>query len=94
MTRLKAETERVNLYLTSEAAELLAQLAPSPNKRGQFVSDLIVAAATSQNGALRREVFQTAAELNTLANQLMALAGQHTRFIATRTAQDTGSDTE
>jgi hypothetical protein len=44
-TVAKEETERANLYLTRQALDLLAQLAPSPKKRGDYVSRLIVRAA-------------------------------------------------
>lgn len=41
----KAETQRTFLRLGTDAAALLMQLAPSENKRGQYVSTLIHAAA-------------------------------------------------
>ncbi|MDQ2805604.1 MAG: hypothetical protein M3Z04_01595 [Chloroflexota bacterium] len=41
----KAETQRTFLRLDTDAAALLMQLAPSENKRGQYVSTLIRAAA-------------------------------------------------
>ncbi len=40
----KAETQRTFLRLDTDAAALLMQLAPSENKRGQYVSTLIRAA--------------------------------------------------
>jgi hypothetical protein len=40
-----ANTKRTVLYLDQDAAALLVQLAPSPNRRGRFVSDLIRAAS-------------------------------------------------
>jgi hypothetical protein len=45
MARDKPDTERVAMYLTTEAIDLLTQLAPSPKKRGQYVSNLIKRAA-------------------------------------------------
>jgi hypothetical protein len=45
MARARSQTELVNLYRTREAACLLSQLALSENKRGQYVSTVIVDAA-------------------------------------------------
>ena len=45
MAKDKIATERANLYLTVEARELLARLAPSPKKRGEYLSGLIKRAA-------------------------------------------------
>jgi len=45
MPRTKVDTKRIALYLTSDAVELLGRLAPSENKRGQYVSELIFRAA-------------------------------------------------
>jgi hypothetical protein len=48
MARAKKEkvvTQQVALRLTAEAANLLLRLAPSENKRGRYVSDLIRRAA-------------------------------------------------
>jgi hypothetical protein len=48
----KVAIQHVSLHLTAEAAQLLDQLAPSRNKRGQYVSDLICLAA-QQTGLLQ-----------------------------------------
>jgi hypothetical protein len=40
-----ANTKRVALFLTVEAAEVLPRLAPSENKQGAYVSELIMEAA-------------------------------------------------
>ena len=42
------ETRHVSLRLTVEAADLLDQMAPSQNKRGQYISGLIMRAAQEQ----------------------------------------------
>lgn len=87
-------TRRVYLRLDEDAAALLDQLAPSENKRGEFVSALLRQAGDGQSAAgdgelewVRRELFQTAAGLNMVANQLMELVGQPARFVATRTSR-------
>jgi hypothetical protein len=45
MAKEKVATERVAMYLNTEAVDLLTRLAPSPKKRGQYVSELIRRAA-------------------------------------------------
>lgn len=37
-----AETSKVQFYLTTEAIALIEQYAPSPNKRGQWVSQAVI----------------------------------------------------
>lgn len=45
MVREKVETTRINVRLTVEAADLLDKLAPSENRRGRYLSELITRAA-------------------------------------------------
>ena len=74
MARHRPATERVNLYLTTRAADLLKQLAPSPNKRGHYVSTLIERAA--QEGGLLPEVDLAPVDLRALQRQVQVLQEQ------------------
>ena len=71
MPKPKANTRRVFLRLDEDAADLLDQLAPSENKRGAYVSELLRRAAQSQQqqgteaayAAIGRQVVGLALEL-------------------------------
>jgi hypothetical protein len=64
-------TKRVNLILDDEAAELLPRLAGSSRKQGEFLSNLIRAAANQQSA-----VVQTDRTLADLGRQVLRLVEQ------------------
>ena len=84
MAAKKADTQRINLYITTEAVELLSHMT-SENKRGRLVSELIKREAVVRgliegeaeaepegNGEiaeLRRRLADMYAELDALAQQ-------------------------
>ena len=76
-----ADTKRTVLYLDTDAADLLAILAPSENRRGKYVSGLIRAAAQAQAAApesterarLQEEIARLVTELTQAADRLRAL---------------------
>ena len=79
-----ADTKRTVLYLDQEAAALLAQLAPSPNRRGRFVSDLIRAAGTPAvldpaeaiYAQIGRQILTVAQDLATILPELNKIRGE------------------
>ena len=78
-----ADTQRIGLRIDTDAIELLSRLAPSPNKRGQYVSDLIRKAAREAGEPLNpadldKEVERLAAELAAVQRRLRQQARQET----------------
>ena len=80
------ETRRVSLRLDIDAADWLDQLAPSENKRGAYVSELIARAAqeagiappvepVNELAAVRSEAAALRARLDVLDRRIVALAG-------------------
>lgn len=68
MPKPKATTRRVFLRLDEDAADLLDRLAPSENKRGAFVSELLRQAARAGQQA------STDAAYATIGRQVVNLA--------------------
>ena len=70
-----ADTRRIALYIDADAIELLGRLAPPPNKRGQYVSDLIRRAAREAGEMpaepdLEQEVARLAAQLEAVKRRI------------------------
>lgn len=73
MARTKrAETVAVGVRLTVEAADLLKQLAPSENRRGQYLSRLIMRAA-QEAGLIEAPSSPDVLDLAILQHQLRSL---------------------
>lgn len=73
-TKSTVPKERINLFITPEAAQLLMQLAPSENKRGEYVEGLIHRAA--QEAGVGTAHAGTGDVLNLASLQLQLQAAQ------------------
>lgn len=72
-----ADTKKIGVYLDVEAVDMLAHLAPSPKRRGQYLSDLIRDAARAAGMATTEDRTVTLErELARLGRELQALKRQ------------------
>jgi hypothetical protein len=76
MAKERQTTERVAMYLNTEAVDLLTRLAPSPKKRGQYVSELIRRAAV-EAGLVEPGAGAPNVDLSILRHQLAAFEARY-----------------
>ena len=85
----RAETRRINVRITVEAEELLNQLAPSENKRGAYISGLIMRAAQEAGLSTAPSTYDLATlqvQLQAAQRQLQAVQTQYDDLVARVTA--------
>lgn len=77
-------TKRVTLTFDDDAADLLPRLAPSLKKQGEFVSELIKAAAATRGApagteleAFRLQLLGLTSEVQAVKARLVALESRH-----------------
>jgi hypothetical protein len=80
--RTKATVPRIrlNLFITQEAAEQLANLAPAHSRRGEYISELIMRAARERGLVEGEAGGEVNGELAEMQHQLAALQAEFEAF--------------